>query len=173
MEYRLKIDPAQCIGCRSCELACALANDGKMDADRSRIAIVCLLETDGASGQLPYNLPNVCRQCADAPCREVCPENAIIDHRGRGILLVNKDICTGCGKCVIACPFGAIHLDVDLGKAVKCELCGNSPACEKICPSGAIRFEPKDPFYARLPAFEMATYRRLQRRRKPKKVSPT
>ncbi|MEW6265523.1 MAG: electron transfer flavoprotein subunit alpha [Thermodesulfobacteriota bacterium] len=56
-------------------------------------------------------------------------------------LTVNQDLCTACGACVEACPFGAMTLAADLAVAdEKCNLCG---ACGEVCPTGAITLEKK------------------------------
>ena len=173
MPNRLQIDPGRCTGCRSCELACALENDRLMATDRSRIAVVSLVEECGAAGRLPYNLPVTCRQCADAPCLSACPEGAVArDQTADDCVIIFSDRCTGCGKCRRACPFGAIKLDRDNPAARKCELCGGHPACVVSCPSGAIRFEPAPDYYAQAPAFEMEAFQFLKKKRSKRGLTP-
>ncbi len=167
MPYRLDIHPDRCIACRSCELACALENENLMATNHSRIVLISLLENSGEFGRLPYNYPSACRQCADAPCLDVCPENAIAMVRddGGGVKIF-RQLCTGCGKCTVACPFGSIHLDLETKIAVKCELCDGKPACVLVCPSKAIQFKPSEDYYARIPAFKMEVPRLLKQRNK-------
>src|SRR3546814_10827531 len=61
-------------------------------------------------------------------------------------VVVQQDICNGCGYCVPACPFGVVAVDELDGKAHKCTLCydrpkgGMEPACSKVCPTESIQF---------------------------------
>jgi Fe-S-cluster-containing hydrogenase component 2 len=73
------------------------------------------------------------------PCSSVCPENFISRDGYSGAVIIN-DSCTGCGKCVPACPIGAINLIEIEGKvkAFKCNLCSGQPQCVNICPRNAI-----------------------------------
>ena len=70
-------------------------------------------------------------------------------------VVVQQDICNGCGYCVPACPFGVVEVSYDDGKAHKCTLCydrlkgGLEPACAKSCPTDSIQFGPVDELVAR------------------------
>jgi len=59
-------------------------------------------------------------------------------------IINDENICTGCGLCAGACPFGAIAIKD--GKAAvdgsRCTLCG---ACVKICPAGALKMTSSQP----------------------------
>ena len=61
-------------------------------------------------------------------------------------MIVQPDICNGCGYCIPSCPFGVIDRDHDDGRAAKCTLCydrledGLEPACAKACPTDSIQF---------------------------------
>jgi Fe-S-cluster-containing hydrogenase component 2 len=161
MKQQLKINPDQCIGCRSCELACALENDGIMAAGRSRIAVISFVESRVYG--LPYHFPTTCRQCEDAPCLIACPENAIgEDLQGGRIVRVDTEQCTGCGLCERACPFGAIPIDPVSRKAYKCELCDGDPACVVICPTDAITFVAQKPYFAKNTALQMRAFSLLK-----------
>ena len=65
-------------------------------------------------------------------------------------VIVQPDVCNGCGYCVTACPFGVIDRDPYDGRAAKCTLCydrlqdGMEPACAKACPTDSIQFGPYD-----------------------------
>ena len=60
--------------------------------------------------------------------------------------VVDEERCVGCGVCVLACPFGTVHIDAETGRAVKCDLCHGEPACAVACPTQAIELvEVRDP----------------------------
>ena len=46
--------------------------------------------------------------------------------------------CTGCGKCVIVCPYTAISLGEDSKASVNAALCKGCGSCAAACPSDAI-----------------------------------
>jgi carbon-monoxide dehydrogenase iron sulfur subunit len=141
----LFIEAEKCTGCRMCELACSSAREGVFNPLHSRIRIV----TESLEG---WSSPSVCLQCEDAMCMAVCPVGAI----GRGetphgdfLITVDKERCTGCQRCVAACPFGAIEFFKDFGP-LKCDLCGGSPACVNFCFYDCLRFvELSDEEYRR------------------------
>jgi Fe-S-cluster-containing hydrogenase component 2 len=58
-------------------------------------------------------------------------------------MVVDTDLCIGCGMCSIACPLGGITVDADAGHAVKCDLCGGDPLCVKFCAYGALTYIPR------------------------------
>jgi Fe-S-cluster-containing hydrogenase component 2 len=79
-----------------------------------------------------------CRQCADAACAEVCPEEAIAFDESVRAWLVDEKKCIACGLCVDGCPYEAIVVDPVSDTAVKCDLCGGAVRCVEICPTGAL-----------------------------------
>jgi formate dehydrogenase iron-sulfur subunit len=97
---------------------------------------------------------DVCKHCTSAACLEVCPTGAIFTTEFQTIV-VQDDICNGCGYCVTACPFGVIERRETDGGAWKCTLCydrmrGNKmPACAQACPTDSIQFGPLDELRAR------------------------
>lgn len=175
MPEQLKIISEKCIGCKSCELACSLANDGQLNPSLSRITEITFIE---GKYPLPYNFVSTCRQCADAPCLSSCPTQAISRLRNKTkTVVIDRDACIGCGKCLDACPFGAMLFAGEARKAFKCELCGGSPACAAICPSGAIVFGSRRPFFAkqedcRIRGWTLLSKRNREQVRAPKTKSP-
>ena len=121
-----------CMGCHACEIACKQEH-GLGVGPR----LVRVMEDP------PDYYPIYCHHCAKAPCKEACPVEAI-SRNERGIVIVESDICIGCGACMEACPFGAMQYDDLRETAVKCDLCyarleaGDAPACSKVCPTGCI-----------------------------------
>lgn len=54
-------------------------------------------------------------------------------------IIIDDELCTGCGNCVDSCPFGAIELENNKAKVLPaCTLCG---VCIEICPMEAIILE--------------------------------
>jgi carbon-monoxide dehydrogenase iron sulfur subunit len=156
MPDQLKMIPERCIGCRSCELACSLVNDGEMNPSKSRIAVISFIE---GKYLLPYMIPFTCKQCVDAPCMRACPVDAISRSKDRmKVITLDEEQCIGCGKCVSACPFGAMSFETGKKKAFKCQLCGGNPVCASICPTGAIVFGRHYPFHSKGVALEIEGY---------------
>ena len=71
---------------------------------------------------------------------EACPVDAIKRDPETTAVVVDKEICIGCGDCVEACPFGYMHLDDYLQTATKCDLCGGNPKCVQVCMARALHF---------------------------------
>jgi formate dehydrogenase iron-sulfur subunit len=97
-----------------------------------------------------------CMHCTEAGCVKVCPSAALYHHE-LGFVAYDKDICTGCGYCVEACPFDVPRFDRNLitgvAKMDKCTLCttlsldriaeGWEPACVKTCPPNALEYSDR------------------------------
>jgi formate dehydrogenase iron-sulfur subunit len=92
---------------------------------------------------------DVCKHCTDAACLEVCPTGALF-RTEFGTVVVQPDVCNGCGYCVPACPFGVIDRRESDGRAWKCTLCydrlkdDQEPACAQACPTNSIQFGELD-----------------------------
>lgn len=167
--YGFFTDTTLCIGCKACEVACkewnalpaddvrltgtSYDNTGRLSANTWRhVAFVEKIASDGhrATEMPPFQshwlmMSDVCKHCHNAPCLEACPTGAIF-RTEFDTVVVQQDICNGCGYCVPSCPFGVVDLNTDDGKAHKCTLCydrlkgGLEPACAKSCPTDSIRF---------------------------------
>jgi formate dehydrogenase iron-sulfur subunit len=153
-------DTTVCIGCKACEVACKQWNDlpsdggellpGRSYDNTGRLAAntwrhVRFAEVDDRW----VFMSDVCKHCAHAGCMDACPTGALIRSEF-GTVVVQPDICNGCGYCIPACPFGVIARDPDDGRAAKCTLCydrledGMEPACAKACPTDSIQFGDYD-----------------------------
>jgi formate dehydrogenase iron-sulfur subunit len=164
--YGFFTDTTLCIGCKACEVACkewnllpadslkagltghSYDNTGSLSATTWRH--VAFIEQGRATEMPPFQstwlmMSDVCKHCARAGCLEACPTGALF-RTEFGTVVVQQDICNGCGYCAPACPFGVIELDLHDGKAHKCTLCydrlkgGFEPACAKACPTNSIQF---------------------------------
>ncbi|MFF2364553.1 4Fe-4S dicluster domain-containing protein [Streptomyces sp. NPDC058122] len=103
-----------------------------------------------APGDLRWLMSSdVCKHCTHAACLDVCPTGSLF-RTEFGTVVVQEDICNGCGYCVPACPYGVIEQRPDDGRAFKCTMCydrlgaGQEPACAKACPTESIQFGPLD-----------------------------
>ncbi|MFB4309790.1 4Fe-4S dicluster domain-containing protein [Actinomadura sp. GTD37] len=110
--------------------------------------------SDAASGGGATDLrwlmaSDVCKHCTHAACLDVCPTGSLF-RTEFGTVVVQQDICNGCGYCVPACPYGVIDQRKDDGRVWKCTLCydrlgaGQEPACAKACPTDSIQYGPLD-----------------------------
>jgi formate dehydrogenase iron-sulfur subunit len=102
-------------------------------------------------------MSDVCKHCTNAGCLDACPTGALIRTEFQTVI-VQPDVCNGCGYCVPSCPFGVINRDPYDGRAAKCTLCydrlqdGLEPACAKACPTDSIQFGPYDELVERAQA---------------------
>ena len=94
-------------------------------------------------------MSDVCKHCTNAGCMDACPTGAIV-RTEFDTVVVQADVCNGCGYCIPSCPFGVIDRDHEDGRAAKCTHCydrledGLEPACAKACPTDSIVFGPYD-----------------------------
>ncbi len=102
---------------------------------------------DAADGFRWLMSSDVCKHCTHAACLDVCPTGSLF-RTEFGTVVVQEDICNGCGYCIPACPFGVIDQRKGDGRAWKCTLCydrlhvGMTPACAQACPTQSIQFGP-------------------------------
>jgi len=146
-------DPNRCVGCKRCEVACTVKNDGKASAYLSRIKVSrnqnfgvkgpssAYAKADGQLGNFRI-VAEVCRQCEKPACGNACPVGAIYTDAKTNARVVDANKCVGCGACARACAWHIPTVDVEAGVSTKCTTCGGDPACAKSCPTGAIRYLP-------------------------------
>jgi len=129
---RLRVTPERCIGCRTCELACAFShvNDGRPGMSR-----VTVFETGPE-----VHLPVLCLQCEEAACIKVCPTAALVRNDKTGAVELTEERCVRCKMCLSACPFGNIHWDEPRQYPVKCDVCKGEPMCAMFCPTKALEY---------------------------------
>ncbi|MEL3918193.1 4Fe-4S binding protein [Aeromonas enteropelogenes] len=149
-------DPSLCIGCRTCEVACAVSHQsGSCTGTLEREGGLHLAIEDGHLVSKDSHFqprlkvivgskvttPVLCRQCEDKPCAMACPNSAIVSEDG--CVKVLQARCIGCKSCVVACPYGAMAVVVKevaptadslfkrpqtKAQALKCDLCQHREA---------------------------------------------
>jgi formate dehydrogenase iron-sulfur subunit len=164
-------DTSVCIGCKACEVACKEWNqvpedglnwsghshDNTLGLSADSWRHVAFIEQRVPVGEHQSNFQregegfrwlmssDVCKHCTHAACLDVCPTGSLF-RTEFGTVVVQEDICNGCGYCVPACPYGVIDKREQDGRVFKCTLCydrlgaGQEPACAKACPTDSIQF---------------------------------
>ncbi|HSH23207.1 MAG TPA: 4Fe-4S dicluster domain-containing protein [Acidimicrobiales bacterium] len=166
-------DTSVCIGCKACEVACkewnalpdasggllgmSYDNTGMLGSDTWRhVAFVEEARPasggDGGRERIDFRwlmMSDICKHCTHAACLDVCPTGSLF-RTEFGTVVVQEDICNGCGYCIPACPYGVIDQRSGDGRAWKCTMCydrlkvGSEPACAKACPTDSIQFGTLD-----------------------------
>ena len=121
-------DPSRCSGCRKCEIACSLFHEKRIWPEASRIRVFMLVPG--------LEFPHFCVQCQDYPCVKSCPTEALSVSRKTAAVSVDEEKCTGCGKCIDACPGRIPHMHPAKNHILICNLCGGDPECVKVCSEG-------------------------------------
>jgi len=152
------VDTTRCIGCRSCEFACAEANglpepdaNAEPGPDRTtsptQWTVVQGFDVDGTQ----VTVKRQCLHCLQPACASACLTKAMAKTPD-GPVTWREGKCMGCRFCMISCPFDVPKFEYD--KAVprieKCQLCaarvatGQQPACVEACPNDALLFGRRD-----------------------------
>ena len=146
MKGIILIDPEKCLGCKTCELQCAVVHSKSKSinkAIREKPLPQSRLRVESA---FKLTIPLQCRHCEDAPCVKVCPTKALEKPEKEGPVLIKEQLCIGCKWCIVVCPFGVINMDREGKAIIKCDLCfdrlkkDEKPACCEGCPTGALQF---------------------------------
>ena len=173
-EKAILYDATRCTACRGCQAACKQWNENdefipivqngvksanwgsyENPPDLSPTTWVKMefREIDPGGAVRWLFTRRACMHCTEAGCVKVCPSGALY-HNELGFVAYDKDICTGCGYCIDACPFGVPRSDRNLisgiAKMDKCTLCTTprldrlssdlEPACVKTCPPNALQY---------------------------------
>lgn len=153
MQYGFYFNGSRCIGCRTCVFACKDLNDLNTDFTFRHV-----YEYEGGTwmqdgdawmpDMFSYHVSQTCNHCDDPACIEVCPTGAMHKDEETGLVIVDSDVCIGCGYCHMACPYNSPQVDRSKGVSVKCDGCisrvreGRQPVCVESCSLRCLEFGP-------------------------------
>lgn len=150
------IDLQRCIGCYACQVSCKTEYKLPLQTFRCRVRIY-------KNGLFPdikkVFIPHLCNHCLNPPCINACDEKALFKTR-EGIVLIDKDRCSSCLKCIDSCPYGAIDVNKRTGEPEKCDFCyerlidGGLPVCVMACMGKALTigdmYKSRDAIFSKL-----------------------
>lgn len=161
-QYGFYHDADSCTGCGTCALACQDKHDLPPGLKRRRV-----LACEGGAYQrqgkawgnsvYAFYLSVSCHHCQAPPCTAACPEGALWKREEDGLVLLDREKCTGCGECLSSCPFDAIYCSSHDGRAGKCDGCpdllavGKLPACVAACPMRVLDFGSREALCRKYP----------------------
>ena len=135
-----------CMGCNACQIACKDAHDLPLGVNLLKVRCRETRE----NGQITVCFqPEACRQCRNAPCVRACLAGALF-FRADGTVGYQRELCSGCGRCGNACPFGQIYPARPQPGIYRCDGCyerrqrGEEPVCVLACPVNCLRFAARD-----------------------------
>jgi formate dehydrogenase iron-sulfur subunit len=152
--YGVLVDTTRCVGCQSCEYACADANglpepEGEplvgtvRQQTPQQWSVVNEYETDAGE----VYVKKQCMHCCQPACGSACLTKAMLKTK-EGPVIWRESKCMGCRFCMVSCPFDIPKFEYDspVPKIQKCQLCwerlqeGEKPACVEECPEEALVF---------------------------------
>lgn len=150
-QYGFYHDADSCTGCGTCGVACQDKHNLPPDLKRRRV-LACeggayRRQGGGWDNSIyAFYLSLSCHHCPTAPCSAACLEGALWKREEDGLVLLDREKCTGCQECLLACPFEAIYFCSNYERAGKCDGCpdqlaeGKVPACVAACPMRVLDF---------------------------------
>lgn len=154
-QLSIMVDLDRCIGCKTCVVACR-NHHGLVDHENAmpgEMAHYVRVESElaGAYPQLTEDFWVVmCQHCKKAPCIKACDSEAISKDPQTGIVLIDKEKCTGARKCIEKCTYNVVQFNDKEGFAHKCNLCydrvvhGFEPVCVETCLTDALSFGERE-----------------------------
>lgn len=132
----------RCVGCKSCELACAVQHS------QSKTLFAAVAEKPVPRKRIfveygdDKKIPLQCRHCQEAPCIDACISGALTWDKENNLVTQTREKCIGCWMCIMVCPFGVISRESESKVAIRCDRCPDltEPACVSACPTRALLF---------------------------------
>ncbi len=151
-------DTTLCVGCRSCEAACAEVND--LPHIEQPIGDMSVFDHERRTTDAAFTVVNrylvddvevfrkhQCMHCNEPSCASVCLVRALVKSP-EGPVLYDPDVCVGCRYCMVTCPYYALAYEYESPnpRVMRCTMCypriieGKAPGCADACPMGAITY---------------------------------
>lgn len=154
--YGILVDTTRCIGCRSCEKACAEVNGlpiPDISETTNETVIKSLRQTTDTqytitnkyeTGRGTIFVPKRCMHCNQPGCVAACPVKAMKKRPTGHVTWASN--CIGCRLCMVSCPFDIPKFEYEkaIPRIQKCNLCwdrfnqGELPGCVEVCPTQAL-----------------------------------
>lgn len=137
------VDMNHCSGCRCCQVACKDKNDVSVGAFFREVFD---FEGDAFPDTWAASLSLGCNHCETPQCAKNCPVAALAKQEDSGLVIQNREMCIGCGKCIVSCPYGAPSYDAEKDTVGKCDGCitlleaHEAPACVAACSTRCLKF---------------------------------
>lgn len=147
-------DSSRCMGCQSCEFACAEANGlpeptgfietgVRRKTSENQRCVINSIETE----QGEVFVRNQCMHCNEPACAAACLTQAMYKTK-EGPVIWREEKCMGCRYCMVSCPFDVPKFEYHSAnpKIQKCDMCygritqGQQPACVENCPAEALLY---------------------------------
>jgi len=146
---RWQIDVEKCTGCRMCEVACTFRHEQDFAFSKARIRVVssseegyqpipCSLLLNRTLSMINSLSPSLTFSAHRPVCVEACGTGALTIHPKMGYLQLRIERCSGCKKCVKACPLQVIRFDEERKIPLICDMCEGSPECVEWCQPKAL-----------------------------------
>lgn len=154
-QYGFFFDQSRCYDCKNCVITCKDWNGLPPGPEK------WLHKFSWEEGSYPQvRLKSIfapCYHCENPACVAACPTGAMFKEDEYGAVLVDATLCTGCGDCLKACPYGAptYHEEGEARRMAKCTMCidrlkdGKQPICATACPMRALDFGPMEEMEAK------------------------
>ncbi len=137
---QLYYEVKKCLGCKSCEVACAIAHSVSQELFKALGEEILSLPRKRVLSSGGKNYPVSCRHCENPKCVDACMAAALKFDQEKGIVSHDEARCVGCWMCVMSCPYGAIRPNIKTKMPLRCDKCigKDEPSCVKACPTGAV-----------------------------------
>ncbi len=147
-------DSTLCVGCQTCEFACAKANGLPEPTDSPEIGVLRKTNEARRSVINGFNtskgelyVKSQCMHCNEPACTAACLTQAMQKTK-EGPVIWRGEKCMGCRYCMVSCPYDIPKFEYFSSnpEIKKCDMChdrqlkGKMPACVENCEAGALLF---------------------------------